>query len=84
MCGLMVLLVDCRNGKREDRTCAELFSPGDGCSGKTGRIIKTGAKTGLDYKSSRGGRTTSRKLGNKWKKKKLQKLSGKRILDQCK
>ena len=68
MCGLMVLLVDCRNGKREDRTCAELFSPGDGCSGKTGRIIKTGAKTGLDYKSSRGGRTTSRKLGNKRKK----------------
>ena len=28
MWGLMVLLVDCRNGKREDRTCAELFSPG--------------------------------------------------------
>ena len=59
------------------------FHRGDGCSGKTGRIIKTGAKTGLDYKSSRGGRTTSRKLGNKWKKN-FTKVLGKTILDESK
>ena len=43
------------------------FHRENGCSAKTGRIIKTGAKTGLDYKGSTGGRNTLMKLENKWK-----------------
>ena len=49
--------------------CRTVFSPREenGCSAKTARIIKTGAKTGLDYKGSTGGKNTLMKLENKWK-----------------
>ena len=54
--------------EKEEIGGAEVFSPGEWmfCS-QTGRIIKTGAKTGLDYKGSTEGRNTLVKLENKWK-----------------